>query len=157
MRILFVCLGNICRSPTAEAVMRRKVQDAGLPIVVDSAGTAGYHEGARPDPRSMKVAQLQGYDFTGQACWKVSDQDFREFDLIIPMDKSNERNLLLRCPDEYKDKIQLMLSFTKSAYSEVPDPYYGGAKGFQLVLELIEQACDGLLEKYRREQHGRTV
>ena len=146
MKILFVCLGNICRSPTAEAVFRRQVGEAGLThITVDSAGTAGYHTGARPDKRSMAVAVERGYDFSGIACRKVSKNDFVLFDLIIPMDKDNERQLLKHCPHQYRDKIKLMMSFAEQDVDEVPDPYYGGAKGFSLVLDFIEEACSGLL------------
>ena len=152
MKILFVCLGNICRSPTAEAVFRQQVAAAGITnISVDSAGTAGYHVGARPDKRSMAVAVERGYDFTGIACRKVSKSDFVLFDLIIPMDKDNERQLLKHCPEQYRHKIQLMMSFAELDVDEVPDPYYGGAKGFSLVLDFIEEASRGLLNKLQKE------
>jgi protein-tyrosine phosphatase len=146
LRVVFVCLGNICRSPTAEAVFRHKAQEAMLELVTDSAGTAGYHIGARPDKRSMAVAQGRGYHFDGIRCRKVADDDFILADLIIAMDNANLRSLLQRCPEEHQDKVKLFMEFADSEFTEVPDPYYGGIKGFELVLDLIEQASDGLVE-----------
>ncbi len=145
LRIVFVCLGNICRSPTAEAVFRHKASKAGLHLHIDSAGTAGYHVGAKPDKRSMAVAREQGYDFNGISCRKVSDADFVECDLILAMDNANLDSLRKRCPEEHQQKVQLMMSYADTEFSEVPDPYYGGQKGFSLVLDLIEQASDGLV------------
>ena len=146
LRVVFVCLGNICRSPTAEAVFRHKAQEAMLELVTDSAGTAGYHIGARPDKRSMAVAQRRGYHFDGISCRKVVDDDFILTDLIIAMDNANHSSLLKRCPEEHQNKVKLFMDFADSDFSEVPDPYYGGIKGFELVLNLIEQASDGLVE-----------
>lgn len=151
VKILFVCLGNICRSPTAEAVFRRKVSDTGLNhlVHIDSAGTAGYHTGSPPDKRSQEAAKARGYDFEGITCRRVSESDFEIFDYIIAMDKANYDNLLQRSLADFHPKIHLMMSFTSSDYEEVPDPYYGGRRGFELVLDLIERACDGLLAEVK--------
>ena len=143
--VLFVCLGNICRSPTAEAVFRDKAKNSGLKLEIDSAGTMGYHTGAPPDQRSKAVGELRGYSFKGLKCRKVLVEDFEKFDYIVAMDKENVRHLLEMCPEEYRHKISLLMSFTASDVTEVPDPYYGGKRGFEYVLDLIEQACDGLL------------
>lgn len=143
--VLFVCLGNICRSPTAEGVFAKKSMEQGLRVKIDSAGTAGYHTGAAPDKRSQQAAFEKGYDLSKLKCRKVEAQDFDEFDLIIAMDDSNVSDLIKKCPDEHQHKIKLFLSFAQTQFSEVPDPYYGGKKGFELVLDLIEQASDGLI------------
>lgn len=152
MKVLFVCLGNICRSPTAEAVFRKKVLDAGLTerIHIDSAGTAGYHTGSPPDKRSLEAGEARGYDFEGISCRRVQDSDFQVFDYIIPMDRANYDSLIERSPEEFHSKIRLMMSFSDIKHiDEVPDPYYGGRKGFEMVIELIERACDGLLTEVR--------
>jgi len=145
--VLFVCLGNICRSPTAEAVFRDKAAKAGLDLHIDSAGTHGYHIGKGPDPRSQKAGESRDYDFSGLACRRVADDDFEKFDYILGMDEENVKNLKKRCPEELQDKIHLFLSFAESEFDEVPDPYYGGLKGFELVLDLIEAASDGLIQR----------
>ncbi|MFC3120728.1 low molecular weight protein-tyrosine-phosphatase [Agaribacter flavus] len=145
--LLFVCLGNICRSPTAEGVFREKANKSGVDVKIDSAGTGGYHIGKAPDKRSQDVALTRGYDLSKLQCRRVQDTDFSGFDLIIAMDKANERDLLKRCPDEFKHKIKLFMSFCDSEFEEIPDPYYSGKKGFELVLDLIEKASDGLLLK----------
>jgi protein-tyrosine phosphatase len=144
--VLFVCLGNICRSPSAEAVFTKKAADSGLDIEIDSAGTAGYHKGAEPDRRSQAVGTLRGYSFKGISCRKVDEQDFEKFDYILGMDNENVSNLLAICPEEFQHKIALYLSFCKAEEQEVPDPYYGGKRGFEYVLDLIEQGADGLIE-----------
>ena len=144
--VLFVCLGNICRSPTAEAVFRHKVKDNGLSIFIDSAGTLGYHEGASPDKRSQAVGGDRGYDFAKIRCRKVIAEDFVSFDYIIAMDKQNLHHLMEMCPLEHQHKVSLFMAHTNTGESEVPDPYYGGKRGFEYVLDLIEQASDGLLE-----------
>jgi protein-tyrosine phosphatase len=146
-KILFVCLGNICRSPTAEGVFREKAQKNGLNIVIDSAGTSGYKDGVAPDKRAQQVAINRGYNLSKLKCRKVSEQDFERFDYIIAMDEANVRELKRKCPEELQHKISLFLSHCESDYDEVPDPYYSGLKGFELVLDLIEQAADGLLLK----------
>lgn len=144
--VLFVCLGNICRSPTAEAVFRHKAAQAKLNVTIDSAGTHGYHIGNPPDKRSQAAGVEKGYSFKGIKCRRVAESDFEKFDYILAMDNSNLSNLRKVAPSEYMDKIQLMLDFAAGYEGqEVPDPYYGGKKGFELVLELIESASDGLI------------
>ncbi|MCW8091370.1 low molecular weight protein-tyrosine-phosphatase [Alteromonas sp. ASW11-130] len=143
--VLFVCLGNICRSPTAEAVFRQKVQESGLSVDIDSAGTHGYHIGSPPDKRSRAVAESRGYKFDGLKCRRVQEDDFKRFDYILAMDHSNLSNLKDMSEKKYHHKIKLFLDFADDPHTEVPDPYYGGKKGFELVLELIEMASDGLI------------
>ncbi|MDY6927972.1 MAG: low molecular weight protein-tyrosine-phosphatase [Pseudomonadota bacterium] len=147
--VLFVCLGNICRSPTAEAVFRHKADEAGLKLTIDSAGTHGYHTGSPPDKRSQAAGQERGYSFKGLKCRRVSDTDFETFDLILAMDQSNLENLREMSDPEHHHKIRLMLDFAGYENEEVPDPYYGGKKGFELVLGLIEEASDGLVKALR--------
>jgi protein-tyrosine phosphatase len=144
--VLFVCLGNICRSPTAEAVFRTKAAQRSLELQIDSAGTQGYHTGAPPDKRSQQVASIRGYNFKGLKCRRVSEQDFDKFDYIVAMDIDNVSQLKALCPEPLQHKIRLFMSFCDSPDEEVPDPYYGGQKGFELVLNMIEQAADGLLD-----------
>lgn len=150
--VLFVCLGNICRSPSAEAVFIKKAADSGLNIEIDSAGTAGYHKGAAPDTRSQTVGEERGYSFDGLKCRKVVGQDFEKFDYILGMDSENVANLLAICPQEYQHKVALFLSFSQSEEQEVPDPYYGGKGGFKYVLDLIEQGADGLVQHLKSTQ-----
>lgn len=145
--VLFVCLGNICRSPTAEAVFRHKARLQGLQLKIDSAGTHGYHTDSPPDERSRAAGESRGYDFAGIKCRKVSLQDFEDYDLLIAMDNENIRNLKKECPDEYKHKIQSFMSYSDLGEAVVPDPYYGGKKGFEYVLDLIENASDGLIRQ----------
>ena len=148
IRLLFVCLGNICRSPSAEAVMKKLVKDAGLEdqIFIDSAGILDYHEGERSDPRMRAHAIRRGYSLDSLSR-PVRQKDFYDFDLIIGMDDRNISDLKDKAPDlEAVDKIHQMTEFSKNKlYDYVPDPYYGGADGFELVLDLLEDACDGLL------------
>ena len=145
--ILFVCLGNICRSPTAEGVFAHKAKKLGLNLKTDSAGTAGYHDGAAPDKRSQDVASARGYNLSRLKCRKVNAHDFVNYDFILGMDEANVRDLKRKCPEDYQHKIQLFLNFSVSEFNEVPDPYYGGKRGFELVLDLIEDASDGLITK----------
>mgnify|MGYP003632312569 CR=1 FL=1 len=144
--VLLVCLGNICRSPSAEAVFKKKAAESGLNIEIDSAGTAGYHKGAAPDKRSQDIGEARGYSFKGLKCRKVVEQDFEIFDYILGMDNENLANLLQACPEKYKHKVSLFLSFSQSEEQEVPDPYYGGKRGFEYVLDLIELGADGLID-----------
>ena len=153
VKVLFVCLGNICRSPTAHAVFRNKALQSGLNVEVESAGTSAYHEGNRPDTRSMAAGQKRGYDFNGIVSRKVRVEDFDYYDLILAMDKDNLRNLLKICPNDSRHKIKLMLEFSEqyALDEEVPDPYYGGGAGFELVLDMIEDASAGLLVQVKSE------
>ena len=144
--VLFVCLGNICRSPSAEAVFKKKALDSGINIEIDSAGTAGYHKGAAPDKRSEAAGMERGYSFKGLKCRRVIEQDFEKFDYIVGMDNQNIANLLEACPEEFQHKVSLLLSFGESEEQEIPDPYYGGKRGFEYVLDLIEQGADGFIE-----------
>lgn len=143
---LFVCLGNICRSPTAEAVFRFKAKKAGHDFKVSSAGTGAWHEGEPPDVRSIKAGMKRGYDFNGQISRKITQKDFLEYDYILAMDKSNYQDLIVMCPEYLVPKIRLFLDFSEdSVVDEIPDPYYGGKDGFDGVIDLIEQASEGLI------------
>ena len=150
--ILFVCLGNICRSPTAEGVFAQLAEQSGLNVDIDSAGTAGFHKAAAPDKRSQQVARARGYDISGLKCRRVTEQDFEDFDFIVAMDNSNVRELKRKCPEPLQHKISLLMSYCESTFDEVPDPYYGGGKGFEVVLDLIEKACHGLLDSITQAQ-----
>ncbi|HIE1893040.1 TPA: low molecular weight protein-tyrosine-phosphatase [Pseudomonas aeruginosa] len=147
MRVLFVCLGNICRSPTAEGVFRRKVEEAGLAsrIHVDSAGTAGWHVGKAPDQRTRLAAQRRGYDLSALRGRQVGIEDFSCHDLILAMDLSNLADLEILRAGRGAAELDLFLRRYESERDEVPDPYYGGEEGFEQVLDLIEHACDRLL------------
>jgi protein-tyrosine phosphatase len=146
--VLFVCMGNICRSPTAEGVFRHFVNEAGLSdrIHVDSAGTHAYHVGEPPDRRATAVAQGRGISLANIKARRVCDADFEVFDYIIAMDEDNQARLLQQAPDEYQGKVSLFLSYASVNETEVPDPYYGGGAGFERVLDLVEEASRGLLE-----------
>jgi protein-tyrosine phosphatase len=151
-RILFVCLGNICRSPTAEAVMRGLVEQRGLQgcVEVDSAGTGGWHVGESPDARAAAAARARGFTLGGRAR-QVSVQDFRDFDLILAMDHANERDLRGIAPNrQAAAKVRLLRDFDpssdRSGERDVPDPYYGGADGFERVIDLVQAACAGVLD-----------
>jgi protein-tyrosine phosphatase len=150
--VLFVCMGNICRSPTAEAVFQKFIRDAGLEGVVrtDSAGTHAYHVGDKPDRRAHAAAALRGYSLEEIRARRVSDMDFETFDFILAMDEDNLAVLLSAAGDEHHGKISLFMDFAAAAtVSEVPDPYYGGALGFERVLDLVEEASEGLLALVR--------
>jgi protein-tyrosine phosphatase len=151
MRILFVCLGNICRSPTAEAVLRHKLRELGLEegVEVDSAGTGDWHVGKPPDSRTRQAAQLRGYDLSALRGRQVCAGDFSRFDLILAMDNSNLEHLRRLRPGGAMAELDLFLRRYELALDEVPDPYYGGEEGFEQVLDLLEQACDGLLRELR--------
>jgi protein-tyrosine phosphatase len=155
MNILFVCLGNICRSPTAEGVMRKLVAEASLGerIAIDSAGTGGWHVGEAPDPRAAAAARRRGIGLEGKAR-KVRPEDFDRFDLILAMDSSNERDLRRLAPDEgARAKVRLLREFDPASAGvedlDVPDPYYDSARGFEIVLDQVQAACEGLLEHAR--------
>ncbi|WP_330926132.1 low molecular weight protein-tyrosine-phosphatase [Candidatus Sororendozoicomonas aggregata] len=147
-RVLFVCLGNICRSPTAHGVFSQLISNAGLAdrILVDSAGTSSWHEGTVPDSRAVQVARAQGYDLSFIRSRQVTSTDFVEQDLILAMDNDNLANLQARCPVEYQQKIYRFLDFAEDLNTrEVPDPYYGGNEGFIRVLSLVEHGGRALL------------
>lgn len=153
MRVLFVCLGNICRSSTAEGVFRSVVEAAGLghKIAVDSAGTAGYHVGEGSDSRSIHAAAKRGYDLRSIRARQVASSDFSDFDLLLAMDDNNLMTLQQLCPEQYRARLGLFLDYGKNReYTEVPDPYYGGPTGFDQVLDLIEDASEGLLDHIQR-------
>ncbi len=148
IKVLFVCLGNICRSPSAEAVFRKLVEEEGLDetIEIDSAGTHAYHIGSPPDSRAQEAARRRGIDMSSQVGRRVDDGDFYTFDYILAMDKSNEYHLREMAPAEEIHRIRRFLEFAPGRREqEVPDPYYGGHTGFENVLDLIEDASEGLL------------
>jgi protein-tyrosine phosphatase len=152
IKVLFVCMGNICRSPTAEGVFHRMVKEAGLTheVEIDSAGTHAYHVGSSPDRRAQQAASNRGYDLSGLIGRQVADQDFTRFDYILAMDRDNLGNLLNRCPPDQRGKVKLFLEFSERfADREVPDPYYGGPQGFDAVLDMVEDAARGLLQAIR--------
>ncbi|HVL00583.1 MAG TPA: low molecular weight protein-tyrosine-phosphatase [Dongiaceae bacterium] len=147
IRVLFVCMGNICRSPTAEAVFRHKLAEHHLEaqIECDSAGTTGHHAGEAPDRRAQKAAMTRYYKMSDLRARQVQDEDFEKFDLILAMDHRNLAELRRRSSRQYQHKLKLFLEYSDSAEQEVPDPYYGGHDGFEHVLDLVENASDGLL------------
>ena len=147
-RLLMVCLGNICRSPTAHGVMQKMIEDKGLAagMEVDSAGTSHYHIGQQPDQRSISAAAARGYDLSTLRARQVETADFERFDYILAMDRQNLRELKRQCPPGLQYKLSLLLDYSDSDYDAVPDPYYGGESGFELVLDLVENACSGLLD-----------
>lgn len=149
--VLFVCLGNICRSPTAEAVFRKKAKEAQLKVEIDSAGTIASHCGEQPDPRSMAHGKKRGYDFTGQFSRKVKQSDFQYFDHIFAMDRANHRDLMAMSPTDLQHKIRLFLSLSEDQEQEVPDPYYGGDAGFEQVLDLVENASTVLISQLKSD------
>ena len=148
VRVLMVCMGNICRSPTAHGVLESLVADAGLAdrITVDSAGTHDYHVGRPPDERAQQHAARRGYDLSAQRARQLKAQDFDDFDLVLVMDDANQHAARALCPPGQRHKLRRLTGFcTRHRASEVPDPYYGGAAGFEAVLDLVEDACDGVL------------
>ncbi len=147
IRILFVCMGNICRSPSAQGVFERLVADAGLShaIVADSAGTTDYHIGDGPDARAVRAAQKRGVDIAHQRARKAQPEDFLDFDLIVAMDRGNLRNLSHMAGTRGRDRLRLMLDFAPHLGEDVPDPYYGGAEDFEHVLDLLEESGKALL------------
>lgn len=148
-RVLFVCMGNICRSPTAEGVLRQFVRQNNLgdKVEVDSAGTHGYHVGEAPDSRTQRAAAVRGYNLSQLRARKVARQDLDYFDLVLAMDKNNLDNLQRLASPEQQEKIKLFMDFSKNFDdNEVPDPYYGLGHGFDLVLDMVEDAAQGLIE-----------
>ena len=157
MRILFVCMGNICRSPTAEGVFRYVLAQRApdLEVEIDSAGTHDYHVGSPPDRRAIEAARRRGIDLSPLRARQVRPEDFERFDLILAMDEENLEELQRRAPSGIHRRIRLLMDFAPDAVSRrVPDPYYGGSQGFEEVLDLLEEASEGLLNELfgRREQ-----
>ncbi len=152
MRILFVCMGNICRSPTAEAVLRQLVRNEapGVELTIASAGLGDWHVGEPPDRRSQAAALRRGFDMSRQRARHFVDEDFARFDLILAMDRENLQELQRRAPANTRERVRLFLDFADQAGAdEVPDPYYGGPAGFERVLDLTESGARGLLDYLR--------
>jgi protein-tyrosine phosphatase len=155
IRILLVCMGNICRSPTAEGVVRAHLRKAGLGdlVEVDSAGTHGYHVGEPPDSRTCMAAAKRGYDLTGLRARRVKVVDFLRFDMILAMDRDNLALLRQACPDDQQHRLGLFLDHAATIDDdEVPDPYYGGPAGFERVLDLVEAGAIGLIGTLRQRR-----
>ena len=144
MKVLFVCTGNICRSPTAEGVLRRLAEKKNLKIHVESRGTHDYHVGEPPDDRAQHHAKRRGYDLSVQRAKHLGKRDFEEFDLVLAMDRGHLRILQRLCPPQHAGKVRMFIQET-----DVPDPYYGGPEGFEQVLDLVEKACESLLDEMR--------
>jgi len=145
-------MGNICRSPTAEGVFRDKVRKAGIAasVKIDSAGTHGYHIGKQPDARAQEAARKRGYDLSGLRGRQVCDADFETFDYILAMDRDNLTLLQKQCPPHLQHKVRRLLSFSRRYPNlDVPDPYYGGRSGFDMVLDMVEDAAEGLLKEIK--------
>jgi len=156
VKVLFVCMGNICRSPTAQGVFEKLVAETSLSgtVMTDSAGTHAYHVGEPPDSRASAAARRRGIDLSGQKARRVEEADFEIFDYVLAMDRSNYEDLAGLCLPEYRSKLRLFLEFAPELGTpDVPDPYYGGTTGFERVLDLIETASGALLASIR-QQHG---
>lgn len=154
--ILFVCLGNICRSPMAEGVLRHIVQQAGLRdrFAIDSAGLGSWHIGHPPDERAIEALGLRGVEISDLRARQISKDDFEKFDLILAMDRTNRQALLKLVPKEHAHKIHLFMDFAPNlGIREIPDPYFGGRKGFDYVAQLVDTACRGLLHSYVVKPH----
>lgn len=158
VRVLFVCMGNICRSPTAHAVFRQQVVEAGLSdqIEIDSAGTHGYHIGNPPDARATATARQRGIEMSDLSARQVAATDFTHFDYIVAMDNDNLRLLKASCRQGEQQRLSLMLDWTTGWGDEVPDPYYGGDSGFEHVFDMLTDACGGLLAAIS-SRHGLTA
>ena len=141
-KVLFVCTGNICRSPTAEGVLRSIASRMNVPLHVESAGTHDYHVGSPPDRRALRHAKERGYDLSAQRARQLSKRDFEEFDLIVAMDRGHLEILQMHCPPQHQAKLRMLVQG-----HDVPDPYYGGPEGFEQVLDMVEAACLGLLHE----------
>jgi protein-tyrosine phosphatase len=158
VNVLFVCMGNICRSPMAEGVFRREVAKAGLldKVNVDSAGTHSYHIGSKPDQRAQNAANKRGVNISSLRGRQVADADFEKFDYILAMDNVNLNNLKRRAPARLHHKIRLLLSYSRRFPNlDVPDPYYGGLSGFDENLDMIEDAVQGLVKEIQLSQSGK--
>jgi protein-tyrosine phosphatase len=146
MKVLIVCLGNICRSPIAEGLLTYKINTEGLDWTVDSAGTSGWHDGESPDPRAIKICRKHGIDISAQRSRKITNEDYLNFDLILAMDMHNLRDIQKLCPDDaYISKVKLFMDYSDDPSSIVPDPYYDNK--FDLVYDMIDGALDALIDK----------
>ena len=157
MNILFVCTGNICRSPTGEAVLRRMTEAAGLgdAVTIDSCGTHAYHTGEPPDARARDAGAQRGYDFSGQYARKLSPADFDRFDLILAVDGGHFDRLMRAAPATHADRIRLFLDFAPgTGRRDVPDPYYGSREDYELALDLIEAGCRGIVAMLLEERQS---
>lgn len=154
MKVLFVCLGNICRSPTAEGVFRQALEQAGMgdEVELDSCGVGDWHVGKAPDLRSQQAALRRGVDISGLRARKLQAQDFTQFDYVLAMDQDNLRAMRELKPANSQAHVGLFLDFAGTPGAEVPDPYYGGEEGFENVLNMIEAASDGLIQHLKRKQ-----
>ncbi len=157
MRILFVCLGNICRSPMAEGIMRKKVAERGLDLHVDSCGTGAYHEGENPDPRAQEEMERNGTDISDLVARAFEDEDFQRFDRIYTMDEANQAKILDRARDEAeRQKVDMILnSLPEEQGRPVPDPYFGAGDGFKTVYELLDRATEQILNEFEDELQER--
>lgn len=158
MNVLFVCMGNICRSPMAEGIFRREIAKAGLldKVHIDSAGTHSYHIGSKPDQRAQNAANKRGVNISGLRGRQVADADFENFDYILAMDTVNLNNLKRRAPARLHGKLKLLLSYSRKYPNlDVPDPYYGGISGFEENLDMIEDAVQGLIKEIQMLQPGK--
>lgn len=153
LRVLMVCTGNICRSPTAAFVLRHKLVAAGLSdrVEVDSAGIESYHVGHASDPRSHQHAMARGYDLSTHFARRLTKPDFQRFDWLVAMDKGHLRDMLRQCPPELSSRVRLLMDFAGKPGMDVPDPYYGSAAAFERVLDLVEEGCEALLRTLRQQ------
>ncbi|WP_110710357.1 low molecular weight protein-tyrosine-phosphatase [Salinicola sp. CR57] len=155
-RVLFVCMGNICRSPTAEGMLRKRLQDEGLDarIEIDSCGTGAWHVGQAPDPRAVQAASERGVDLSGLRGRQLAQQDFAQFDEILVMDTDNLDQVLARRPEGSRARVSRLLQYANQPDTDVPDPYFGGEAGFLRVLDQLELAVEGLTASLRQRVGG---
>jgi protein-tyrosine phosphatase len=153
VKVLFVCMGNICRSPMAHGIFESRINDAGIGhlVQVDSAGTHAYHVGSPPDERAQRTAMARGIDLSRQRARLLEPEDFESFDFVLVMDEDNLEYALRICPPQYTERVRLLLDFAEGLHDrEVPDPYYGGQAGFERVIHMVENAVEGLVEELKR-------
>lgn len=153
--VLFVCLGNICRSPSAQGILEKKVHELGLEdeINVDSCGTAPFNVGKSPDPRALNACEKHGYDIKAQIARQIDDDDYLNFDYIIPMDRKNMMSITAWAPKNYNGEIKLMMQYHPNSLgnTQIPDPYHDSPEAFDPIIKTIEQACDGLIAQIRKK------